>query len=321
MKKILQKILLLFIIILACAYGGLNVYRYHTNSPMPDIEYKKAILRDSHNLKYNLEALRPVMGPKELEQFIKENDNNPQIYTPSNENIRSGKYRANLHMHTTKSDGFVRVIERMIQAQKYAETHIKNGYMVIAITDHNTVNGAKEIIKILEKYPHYFKNIKIVLGIEINSQYHVSKIIDRPIDIHVLLWAINPYDKFLNEEFVKTNPNDRWNIKFPIYDFDWLIDTMSEHGIVGIGHPARYSEDLKNKYEYITELFSRYKGMNGKVKFAEAYYQSYKQTATGPLLGKEYDKYIDHINSEAKRLGIIRTGSTDSHGNTIFKYL
>lgn len=219
------------------------------------------------------------------------------------------------------SDGEVSVENRMAEAQQYAKENIKNGYMVIAITDHNTVNGAKEIIKILEQNPNKYDHIKIIPGIEINSQYRNSNITAEPIDIHVLLWSINPYDKYLNDKFKKEDLNDKWNIKLPIPDFDGIIYTMSEYGIVGIAHPARYTEHLGNKkYPYITELFTRYKDLSGKVKFTEGYYQSYKQTSTGGLLGSEYDKYINHINSEAKRLGIIRTGSTDAHGESIFIY-
>ncbi len=288
---------------------------------MPDIEYKKAILRDSHNLKYNLEALRYLMGPEELSEFIQENDNNPQIYTPSDENIKAGKFGANLHMHTTMSDGIATVMERMEDAEQYAQENIKNGYMVIAITDHNTVDGAKDIIKILEEYPGRFNHIKVIPGIEINSKYHISKIVTNPVDIHVLLWSVNPYDKFLNKEFRKNNKKSLRNEGYFIKDFDWVINTMSKYGIVGIAHPARYSEDLRDiKYPYITELFTRYKDMNGKVKFTEGYYQSYKQTLHAIPTDEEKAKYIKYIDSEAKRLGIIRTGSTDAHGDSIFKY-
>jgi len=325
MKKKLVKILFIIVALLCVIGAGVfiyrNIQRYHIDSPMPDIEYKKAILRDSHNMKYTLEALRPLMGPEELTEFIKKNDDNPQIYTPSDENIETGKYGANFHIHTTMSDGVKTVEERMREAQEYAQNNIKDGYMVIALTDHNTVWAVKEIIKTLQAYPYYFKNIKIVPGIEISTQCHVSKLLRNPIDVHVLLWAVNPYDKFLGEFFKKEYSSDMINLRSPIPDFDWVIDVMSDYGIVGIAHPARYTTRLGDgKYDYITELFTRYKGMNGKVKFVEGYYQSYKQTSTGEHLGSEYDKYINYINSEAKRLGIIRTGSTDAHGETIFKY-
>ena len=60
--------------------------------------------------------------------------------------------------------------------------------------------------------------------------------------------------------------------------------------------------------------------MNKKILFTEGYYQSYKSTSTGEHLGTEYDKYINYINDEAKRLNIIRTGSTDAHGYRNYKY-
>ena len=318
MKKII--VIVLTTILFLIGFGW-NTYRYHINTTMPDIEYKKAILKDSHNFLYTLEALRPIMGPNELTEFIKNNDNNPQIYTPTVDNLADGVFRANLHMHTTMSDGKPTVEERLNSAQTHAEKFIKNGYMLIAITDHNTVWGAQEVIKILEKNKGKYNRIKVIPGIEINSEYHKSKVIKEPVQIHVLTWCINPYDKFLNKEFYKKNPYDKWNRKLPDRDFDWVINTMSNYGIVGPAHPARYTSFMKEKkYPYITEMLTRYSKLSSNTLFTEGYYQSYKVTSTGPHLGKEYDKYINHINSEAKRLGIIRTGSTDAHGFSLFRY-
>lgn len=319
MKKF--SIIIIFFVLSFVGYIGFHSYRYDIKAPMADIEYKKSILRDSHNLTYTLEALRPLMGKEELAGFIKANDKNPQIYTPSSENRANGIYRANLHSHSTKSDGDVTVEDRMNEAQEYAQKHIKDGYMILAITDHNTVLGAQEIVKVLEKNKNKYTNIKVVPGIEINTQYYKSKRYFYPIDIHVLTWCINPYDKFLKREFYKKNKKDKWNRTKPDRDFDWTISTMSNYGIVGVAHPARYTEELSEyKYTYIPEMLARYKNLNKGVKFVEGYYQSYKQTATGDLLGSEYDRYINYINSEAEKLGIIRTGSTDAHGLSIFKY-
>ena len=175
MKRLILKILLTILIIFCAAYMGFYTYKYHISSPMPDIEYKKAILQSSNNLFYTLEALRPLMGPNELAEFIKTNDKNPQVYTPNIENVLSGKYRANLHMHTTMSDGIQTVEQRMDEAQNYAKNKIKDGYMVIAITDHNTTLGAKEVIKVLEKNKNKYNNIKVIPGIEINTHFHKSK--------------------------------------------------------------------------------------------------------------------------------------------------
>lgn len=308
-----------------------NIYRFIPHSPMEDLKYKQAILRDSMNITYTIEALRPIMGPDELTKFIQSNDKNPEIYTPSKNNIINGKIRANLHMHTTNSDGCVTVEERMNFAENYAKKHIKDGCMLIAITDHNTVLGAKSVVETLQKNRGKYNRgkynggkynkIKVIPGIEINSEYHNSKIVDSPVQIHVLTWCINPYDKFLNKEFYKKDLNDKINRKIPDRDFDWVISTMSKYGIVGVAHPARYTSFMKEKkYPYITEMLTRYKNLTTNTPFTEGYYQSYKVTSTGAHLGEEYDKYINYINSEAEKIGVNRTGSTDAHGGSIFVY-
>ena len=320
MKK-LRLYLFIFLLVLVCGLLIWQRYRFHISSPMQDIEYKKQILADSHNPFYTLEALRPLMGPRELEEFIKENDLRPEVYTPDLKNIKNGSFMANLHTHTTNSDGKPTVEMRLDSAQNYAETFVKDGYMTIAITDHNTVLGAKEVVRILQKNKGKYKNVKVVPGIEINSEYHNSKISKNPVQIHILTWCINPYNKFLNKEFYKKDTNDKWNRSKPDRDFDWVIKTMSDYGIVGIAHPARYTTSMKGKkYLYITEMFTRYSQLNPKTKFAEGYYQSYKFTSTGPNLKDEYNAYINYINNEAARLRIFRTGSTDAHGVSLFRY-
>ena len=158
--------------------------RYKISEPMADIEYKKDIIKESNNIFYKLERLRPIVGKEELTEFIKRNNNNPEIYTPSKENIEKGIFRANLHMHTFNSDGKVSVRERMDEAQTYAQSHIKDGYMYIAITDHNTILGAKEVVDILQKNPGKYKNIKIILGIEVYTSFK-TKYYKKQIDIHV----------------------------------------------------------------------------------------------------------------------------------------
>jgi len=318
MKNFLYFLILIFLSIAISAFWYKS-HRYDIKSPMQDIEYKKIILEDANNWTYTLEALRPVMGPEELTEFLKSNDKNSQIYTPSETNIKNGNFKANLHMHTINSDGMATVEERMNDAQAYAEKNIKDGYMVIAITDHNTVLGAQDVIKVLEKNKGKYNKLKVILGIEIYTEYRRSEVTKEPIQIHVLTWCINPFDEYLNNEFYKPNLNDKWNRTIPDRDFDWVIDTMSVNGIVGIAHPARYIHQLKDKkYKYITEMLERYEKLNHNTLFAEGYYQSYPYTGTKEHLGNEYEKLVKYINDECERLKINRSGSTDAHGKSIF---
>lgn len=320
-KRLNFKYVYIIFFIIFLTFFTWNIYRFIPHSPMADLKYKQAILRDSKNITYTIEALRPIMGPEELTKFIQLNDKNPNIYTPSQDNMNKGIYRANFHMHTTNSDGLPTVKERMIFAQNYAEIFIPDGYMIIAITDHNTVLGAKSVVETLQRGRGQYNRIKIIPGIEINSEYHNSQVVNIPVQIHVLTWCINPYDKFLEKEFYKKDLHDKANRKLPDRDFDWVISTMSKYGIVGIAHPARYTSFMKEKkYPYIKEMLARYKSLTKNTPFAEGYYQSYKLTSTGKLLGDEYDKYINYISTEANTLGINRTGSTDAHGYSIFTY-
>ena len=93
---------------------------------------------------------------------------------------------------------------------------------------------------------------------------------------------------------------------------------MSKRSIVGIAHPARYLDSIENEKEnYISDLFKNYKSLNkGNVLFTEGYYQS------NHLILKPYDNkaktFLNYINNEAKKLEIVRTGSTDVHGYSIF---
>ena len=312
----------LFLVLSVGVYFGvkLDSARYEISAPMLDYEYKKNIIKESGNIRYKLENLRFLVGPKELQEFITANDKEPQIYMPTKNNIDTGIYKANLHMHSTCSDGQASVYNLMQIAQNYAEKNLKGEPFYMAITDHNTVLGAKEVIKVLQENPNKFNKVRVVVGIEVFSAYR-SRISGKPVEIHVLSWAINPYDKDLNKEFYKKNLNDKWNRILPDRDFDYVIKMMRQKGIVGVAHPARYTTFLKDKRNnYITEMLEKYKNLGSEPCFVEGYYQSYGNFSEKKELGESFENYINYINSEAERLGIIRTGSTDVHGYSIFKY-
>ena len=348
MKKF-TKIAVFIVFVLCIITTGalyLNPKRYKIDSPMMDLEYKKSIIKSSLNPLYKLENLRPLMGEDELTKFIKENNANSAIYTPSAENRQIGTFRGNLHNHTTNSDGQMSVKDLLDKAQTYAQEHIKDGYMVIGITDHNTVLGAKEIVKVLEKYPNRYSNLKIVAGMEIFSAYKNSKYSPaEDVPIHVLAWCINPYDKFLNKEFYKKNKHDKYNRKPQDHDFDKLINTMSKYSLVGIAHPARYLTHIEevNRPLYMEEMLDRYLKQTNKTPFIEGYYQSYSEDGIkkfegledvsyelykiisehkelkGKIYGHRFNLFLKNINNIADKKGIIKTGSTDSHGLSIFR--
>lgn len=294
--------------------------RFIAFSPMPDIEYKIQLVKDSGNIFYNVESLRPLLGEEELIEFIKKNDDNPQIYTPNSENIENGTYRATLHMHTTYSDGQAKVSEMLDRAQYYAKTSLPKGeYMYIGITDHNTVNGAKKVIKQLEKHPFKYNKIKVIAGMEIYTE-HKTDLDIKPVQVHVLVWCINPYNKYLeNAYFVPTPRMNIYNIYGKPENFEYIVKLMPKFGVTGIAHPGRYSYHLKEKrYPFVNNLYTTYLNNGADFHFVEGYYQSY-----GIMIDKNVNRpgeweFLDYTISEAKKLKLHLTGSVDGHHHTIF---
>ncbi len=331
LKKKLNIVLLLVIIIFFGWFSVQDVYGSeqsaakkpaisHFKTTSKDIEYKKQILKDCGNDSYTLENLSPIVGPDELAKFIKANNNNPDIYTPSEENRKNGKFRANFHIHTTNSDGSLTVEELLNTALDYAKTLPENKYMYIAVTDHNTVLGSQDIIRVLQENPGKYGKLRIIPGIEIFTEYKGDNSGRKNVGIHVLTWCINPYNEFLAKEFHKNDLNDKWN--YMSKDFDGVIKMMKEYGIVGVAHPARYSYEMGDiRYEYVKEMLDRYKqaGKSEKPLFIEGYYQSYPDFYDVQN-DKEFQKYYNYINSYADEIGLMKTGSTDTHGTTIFHH-
>lgn len=318
-KSIVWVICAVIFIVTAISFGYfVFAGKYVLTEPMMDLEYKKSIIKDSHNIFYKLENLRPIVGEEELTEFIKSNNNNPEIYTPSPDNIKQGVFRANFHMHTLQSDGKASVKQRLDDAQKYAQEHIKDGYMYIAITDHNTVLGAKEVVRLLQKHPGKYKNIKIIPGMEVFTQFR-SKYSKNPVEIHVLTWCINPYDKFLNKEFYKAFNANKWNRGKKDRDFDDVIKMMSKYSIPVVAHPVRYTTRIKgNKYLYMNEMLDKYSKLSNKPLVIEGYYQAYPRYYSPEMYKRIVIPFNNYINQKAAELGILRTGSTDSHSKTIF---
>lgn len=280
---------------------------------LTDKDYKREIVESSDNSTYTIENMGSIVGPIELSEFIKKNDSNPSIYTPSEENVKNGVFRANFHIHTVNSDGEFGVEELLDSAAAYAAAN-GNRPFYFAITDHNTVNGLKTAVDILQKNPQKYKNIKLILGMEVFSSLEAEKnTMKNPIDIHVLCWAINPYDEELNRVFIKKDLTDKGNRTYRT--FDNAINLLKNKGIVGIAHPMRYVKNdnmVKDKYNYYAYLLNKYARLNkGHTLFAEGYYQSYQTD--------EDKELVDAINAEFKKKNIIRTGSTDSHGHSIFR--
>ena len=275
-----------------------------------DIDYKKQIIAQSGLSDLTLEDLSSIVGPYELEEFMTANSENPDIYIPSNRNIQQKIFQANFHSHTRNSDGSLTVEEMLDLAKKYAETEpVKPFY--ISITDHNKTISGKQIVEILNNNSEKYKNLKIVLGMEVSSILDAKIPITRTgINVHLVSLAINPYDKELNEVFYDRK-FDRNN--YSHRTFESAVNLLNRKGLVGIAHPARYvySNVMMNRKIYYWLVYKKYKFLVRKsFAFTEAYYQSYSAYRFN---------LVALIQTFCDVYEIKKTGSIDNHGRNFFR--
>ncbi len=88
--------------------------------------------------------------------------------------------KIDLHLHTNFSDGIFSPEELLDMANS-------NNYDVIAITDHDTLDGYREAMEITPK-----GNCKVLSGIEISSVHNKR-------DVHILAYDIDITNEELDE--------------------------------------------------------------------------------------------------------------------------
>lgn len=206
---------------LACGAGllalgsiaSLMIYKNKTSklSKVFDVEFKNNIQKCLQNEGMNVQtgSLDSIVGPEEFNQLIKKFEpshfragmQTAQSDIPIEkfyENAINGDFRVSLHTHSNFSDGKATPEEFLECARKYADKVAKLNKndelppFTIALTDHDCVEGTKEIIRLIAENPEKYKNLKFVAGCEFSvkngSKYH---------DITGL--ALNPFDEDLNK--------------------------------------------------------------------------------------------------------------------------
>ncbi|MDD3150143.1 MAG: hypothetical protein PHV68_04850 [Candidatus Gastranaerophilales bacterium] len=211
----------------------INIFEVQMKAFPKDIEYRKTMLKDLGLKPKDYHRLRPIVGEEEFTSIVKKLETDKMSYTPGKLRFVEGRnkvdfedfrykdnhsYRANLHLHTRYSDGQLTVSEVLEQAVKYAdEVAEKNpsekNPFVLAITDHDAVEGCKEAIDIISKNPWKYRNLKIVLGIENTTVHKNNNLLNSPAEIHLLTYGINPVGKDFKDFLVDKLINKQQNIK------------------------------------------------------------------------------------------------------------
>lgn len=157
--------------------------------------------------------------------------------------------KANLHVHTTFSDGTKTIKE-------INELALKNNIDVVAVTDHDTLNAVYEIEKLDTK-------IKFIIGVEASCKYKNEV-------IHILGYFKNrPSDKIIN--YFKSSEEKRLNRCLKIIDnldkyygikIDYEDVKKRADGLIARPHIA---EAICDKYGCtFDEAFDKYIGDDSK---------------------------------------------------------
>ena len=168
-----------------------------------DIAYREQLMTNAGLNPQNQHKIRAIIGPQEIKSILKDFDGKPDVFSTGNnwENVNNGRMRANIHMHTTASDGSLTVTELLDNASEYANNVKRNNPnikepFVVAITDHDTTEGAKEAIKVISEHPMKYANLRVILGAEITTFNNIGMdMVDVPTNVHVLTYGIDPNEK------------------------------------------------------------------------------------------------------------------------------
>jgi len=304
-----------------------------------DLKYKRNLIEAAGLPEIGVNSLKSVLGPMEFKSFVAKNSENARIYAPGIRpadkkgvadsfpltNVKNKTFGANLHIHTTNSDGKLSVQELLDQASEYANAYFKKNKtpFVIAITDHNTVEGCKEAVQILGKNPEKYKNLRVVLGAEISvkedSMYGYA--FKKPEKFHILTMCINPFEKHLNDFIADINMGHKTPMFPRVVRLDEVVSAVKHQpdAYLSYAHPA--FPDMKHRIVNPNDDYTKlnqdcvrfFKEKAGdKALYAEVYYGGYK----GSMATDE--KLHDCIKSAVEDAGLLKAGGMDTHGDSIF---
>lgn len=192
--------------------SGVDLIKASDNLSNDEI-YRRQLLADLGKNPDDYHKLRSIAGPDEIRAIMQSFNDNEDFYSVGvhDSNIANKTIRANLHMHTTASDGFMSVQEILDKAAAYAdsvaESHpeFSKTPFTIGITDHDTTESCSQAIEIISANPEKYKNLRVILGVEMTSFNNIATdIVSYPSNNHTLIYGINPNEEVFKKFIAKT---------------------------------------------------------------------------------------------------------------------
>ena len=169
-----------------------------------------------HKTKNVYNDLPCVMQKKEFLSTLK--TKNRENYNKTYQNMSEGIFQLDLHSHSNHSDGYGKVENILNQACEYGNQlcNKTGNKFIFALTDHDSVEGIEEALKIIRKDPEKYKNIRFVPGVELSFN-----ILDKDGQIksgELLIHCIDPNDEKIQSLTTKTKNNRKIMIDKAIED-------------------------------------------------------------------------------------------------------
>lgn len=245
--------------------------------------------------------------------------------------------RVDLHLHTTFSDG-------RLTPGELIQIAAEQGIGVIAITDHDTVNGIEPALSATECFPY----VTVIPGVEINTDVHQG-------EVHILGYFVDYKDQYFLEKLENLRTSRKTRAQKMLNKLDEMgihilwerILELADGGSVGRPHIAQALYEGQH-VDTLQEAFERYIGRSGpayaererlspkeavelivkakglpviahpaKINELEEMIIDLKQSG---LIGMEvfYDNYdkatVDRLRNIAAKYDLIATGGSDFHG-------
>lgn len=160
--------------------------------------------------------------------------------------------KADLHLHTTASDG-------RLEPAELVRLAVKVGLDVIAITDHDTINGVVVALKAAQEY----SSLSVIPGVEINTDVPRG-------EVHILGYFIDYTDDSLEAELMRLRISRRERAQRMIEKLNSLgmkiewerVQELAKGGTVCRPHVAQVLLE-KGYVQSEKEAFDKYIGHNG----------------------------------------------------------
>jgi len=223
----------------------------------------------SLNKQISPEQLTSIMGKEELSSLLpklkQENfmafkeviQNGAPQKVMISKNLQEGIFQIDLHSHTNYSDGQATVENLLDNVVKYADklNSLTGKKFIFSITDHDTIAGTKEAIRLIAENPEKYKNLRFVPGVELSFAHKTDK---GTVEVsEMLIHGINPFSEKTNN-FINSLIAKRKNAS---EQFLQELNTSSK---------VHYSlDEVNGDFLYLPKEFFKYKMMWRMYNYAQ----------------------------------------------------